>query len=367
MGYDARRKMIPPEELRNRLAQLTARIGDRRLTLMEVCGTHTHALGRSGIRAALAPAVRLVSGPGCPVCVTAGGYLAAAVAAARRGWHVLTFGDLLRVPGPSGTLSEARQAGAKVTAVYSPLDALRLARESPREKFVFLAVGFETTAPGIAAAVRSAAAAGLTNLKFLAGLKTVPPALVALLEPGELKLDGLLAPGHVSAIIGIAPYLPVAHRYRLPCVIAGFSPAELLVALEGLVALALAGRPEVINAYPAAVRTDGNPVARALVAEVFAPIAAVWRGLETIPASGLGLRERYREFALAAAEPDLDPPAPATEPPGCRCGEVLTGKLLPPECPHFGRECTPAHPVGPCMVSAEGSCAAYGAEGAGGG
>jgi len=347
----------------NKFAAMGERIGEmlagRQVTVMEVCGTHTHALGRYGIRQLLRGKMRLLSGPGCPVCVTDAGFIQSAVKAAHSGWTILTFGDLLRVPGPDGSLQDARTSGARVKVVYSPLDALKLAQANPAENYLFLAVGFETTTPAIAATIKQTVYAGCKNLKFLVGLKLVPPALQALLTSGEVALDGLLYPGHVSAIIGMEPYREVASQYRIPGVIGGFGPEEIMVALTRLVELIVTDKPTVVNAYRQAVRPEGNSQARRLSAEVFNSVPATWRGLGEISASGLIIRPEFSEAALAAEAPELDPPPVVAVPSGCRCGDILKGKLLPSECQRFSKECTPRTPLGPCMVSAEGSCAAY--------
>ncbi|HNW94534.1 MAG TPA: hydrogenase formation protein HypD, partial [bacterium] len=308
-----------------------------------------------------APALQLISGPGCPVCVTDDGYLQSAVQATGRGYGILTFGDMLRVPGPLGSLQAARARGAAVDIVYSPLDAVLLARREPERRFVFLAVGFETTAPGIAAAVMQAP----DNLFFLCGLKRVMPALAALFgsEPRP-AIDGLLLPGHVSAIIGAGAYRAFAQQHRLPCVVGGFTPTGMALALAELAERIGRGDCSVGNAYRAVVQEAGNARALTVLDEVLRPVDAVWRGLGSIPQSGYALAAKHAARALATVEPDLDPPQVVPNRSGCRCGEVLAGRLNPRQCPLFGTTCTPAAPAGACMVSSEGSCAAayqYGA------
>ncbi len=341
--------------------RLTARLKEVSRTparFMEVCGTHTMALFRYGIRELLPDHVELVSGPGCPVCVTAGQDIDRAVAAAGLpGVIVTTFGDMLRVPGSKGTLDQARADGADIRIVYSPLEALNTARTNPDREVIFIGVGFETTAPTVAAALKTARTQGLANFSVLAAHKLLPPAMEALLSGGDLNLTGFLLPGHVTTIIGPAPYRPLARKYHAPCVVSGFEPVDILQSLLMLIEQVEAGRDEVEIQYRRAVGADGNPAARAVMDEVFQPADAVWRGLGPIPLSGLVPREEYagldtgRRFDL--------PAAPVPEPPGCLCGEVLRGVVKPPECRLFATRCTPGTPVGPCMVSSEGTCAAY--------
>lgn len=336
----------------SRLAEQAA----RPVRLMEVCGTHSHAVGRHGLRQLLPDDVELVSGPGCPVCVTTAGQVELAVELARRGATVATFGDMMRVPGPSGSLADARAAGGDVRVVYSPRQALELAAREPAREVVLVAVGFETTAPAVAAVVKQALSEGLTGMSVLALHKLVPPALEALMADGEVGLDGLLCPGHVSVVIGSDAYRPVAERWRVPCVVAGFEPEDILLGVAMLLAQIAEGREEVENAYPRAVRPGGNARALALMDEVFEPTEGEWRGLGSLPASGLELRGAYatldaqQRFGLEAVT--------VPDPPGCRCGDVLRGRLRPSQCGLFGGLCTPARPVGPCMVSSEGACAA---------
>lgn len=335
------------------------------LQLMEVCGTHSQAIARFGIKALLPPAVTLLSGPGCPVCVTAPGEIEALLALARRKDVTLcTFGDMMRVPGSTvvevdgtgSTLAREKALGADVQVIYSPLQALEYALAHPGRETVLVGVGFETTAPAVAATIRAARQQGIRNLSVLVLHKLVPPALEALLVSGEVPLGGLLCPGHVSTIIGTRAYEPLAARYRLPCVIAGFEPSDLLAAMLRLVEQARDGVARVENVYGRSVRPEGNPQALALMDDVFAPTDANWRGLGTIPQSGLGLREEYREFDAARRHEVAVPVAP--EPVGCCCGAVLRGALSPRQCPSFGARCTTERPLGPCMVSSEGSCAA---------
>ena len=345
-------------ELAGRLSRQIHDAATRPLRLMEVCGTHTMAIFRHGIRTLLPATVELISGPGCPVCVTSGGDIDQIIdLAARPDVTLATFGDLLRVPGSNGmNLAEARAEGASVEIVYSPAEALRIAQESTRT-VVFPAIGFETTIPVIAATVLEARQKGISNFKLLVTHKVVPPALSALLGDPELAVDGLLCPGHVSAIIGAQAYEPLAAAFRVPCVIAGFEPLDILSAVSLLVRQHNDGRAEVENCYSRVVSREGNPRARAVIEMVFEPCDARWRGLGAIPGSGLALRSEFRDLDARIAFGLT--PQDVPEPKGCRCGEILTGKVKPPQCPLFNTRCTPTRPVGPCMVSSEGTCAAY--------
>ena len=339
------------------LLQKTGRPGP--LRFMEVCGTHTMAIARAGLRGLLAPQVQLLSGPGCPVCVTPAGSIDAALAlSARPGVVLASYGDLLRVPGSrSGdTLLRRRALGAAVQTVYSPVEAVELAAARPDRQVVFLAVGFETTAPGTAAALLDAAARRLPNFTLLCLLKRTEPALRALLAAPDFRVDGFLCPGHVAAITGADAFGFLPRDYGLPAVVAGFEPADILYAVYCLVRQLAEGRPALYNEYTRLVPAGPNAAARAAVDRVFAPVQGLWRGLGVIPQSGLALQPAYagfdaaRRFGLA--------PGPGREPPGCRCGAVLRGAAEPADCPLFGGACTPADPVGPCMVSGEGACAA---------
>lgn len=330
----------------------------RPVRIMEVCGTHTMSIFRHGIRSLLPEGITLLSGPGCPVCVPPASHIDAFLAAADRPQvTIATFGDLIRVPGAERSLAGARASGARVEIVYSPMDALTLAQQEPERTVLFPAIGFETTAPTIAATILAAERLGLANFLIIAAGKTMPQALEALMADPELQVDGLLCPGHVSAIIGSEAYRPLADRYHLACAVAGFEPADILSGLLSLIRQTNEGRPKVDNCYTRAVTDAGNIRAQHLISEVFAPADSEWRGLGTIPGSGLVLREQYRRFD--GMEQLAIPVQSAREPKGCRCGEILKGRLLPPDCPLYGTACTPLQPVGPCMVSNEGTCAAY--------
>jgi hydrogenase expression/formation protein HypD len=325
---------------------------------MEVCGTHTMAISRHGIRQAVPETLQLISGPGCPVCVTANADIDAFIEMAQLPEVIAaTFGDMLKVPGTRMGLAEARSRGARVEVVYSTLDALKLAAENPGKNVVFFGVGFETTAPTVAAALMQARASGLKNFFVLSVHKVVPPALQALCAAPELAVDAFLCPGHVSAIIGPGAYQPLASEHGIPCVIAGFEPADILQSLTMLAAQLAEGRADVEVQYTRGVRPEGNPAAVELMNSVFTPSDAEWRGLGVIPGSGLKLRPEYAEFDAVTRFP-VDT-SYSTEPKGCICGSILTGRKIPPDCALFGRSCTPDHPVGPCMVSSEGTCAAY--------
>lgn len=326
--------------------------------LMEVCGTHTMSIFRHGIRSLLPEDVTLLSGPGCPVCVTPIGHIDLFRAAALHPQVTLaTFGDLLRVPGSHGSLATARAEGARVEIVYSPMDALVLARKEPERLVVFPAIGFETTVPTIAATILQAERLKIDNFMVIAACKTMPQALEALLSDPELRIDGLLCPGHVSAIIGSNAYLPFATRHHLACAVAGFEPADILAGILSLIRQINAQDFRVDNCYTRAVTAAGNTTAMELIDKVFQPADSPWRGLGVIPGSGLTLRPAYQRFD-AVTRLGLTVQL-AAEPKGCRCGDILKGRMLPPQCPLYGTACTPLSPVGPCMVSNEGTCAAY--------
>jgi hydrogenase expression/formation protein HypD len=330
----------------------------RPIRLMEVCGTHTMAIFRHGIRTMLPETINLLSGPGCPVCVTAQGDIDACVALSRRKKTIVaTFGDLMRVPGSGSSLQRETAEGADVRMVYSPMDAVKMAAEHPHKEVVFLGVGFETTAPTIAAAVLSAKQMKLVNFSIYCAHKTVPAALDALMKNPRVRIDGFLLPGHVSVIIGVKAYQPFFDQYHIPSVVAGFEPVDVLRAILELVMMFENDRPALDNVYPRAVTTSGNCQARQVMERVFIPCDAPWRGLGVIARSGLAIRPQFaqfdavRRFNLEVVE--------RPEPKGCACGEILSGTRTPPECSLFGKLCTPIHPVGPCMVSSEGTCAAY--------
>lgn len=326
--------------------------------IMEVCGTHTVAVFRHGIRSMLPEGVKLMSGPGCPVCVTAQDEIDLFIRAAElKGVTLATFGDLIRVPGTGSSLGEKKAGGADVRVVLSPLDAVKMAAENPKRQVVFAGIGFETTAPGTAAAIMAAHARGLQNFSVICAHKLVPPALTALLSGGKLEIDGLLCPGHVSVIIGARAYEPIARDFKLPCVVAGFEPVDILLGLYKLFRQIKEKRMDAENSYGRAVSWGGNEKARSIMYEVFKPVDAAWRGLGAIPGSGLAIKHEFAGFD-ALKRLNLSPLS-APEPPGCLCGQVLTARITPPRCPLYLKTCTPENPVGPCMVSSEGACAAY--------
>jgi hydrogenase expression/formation protein HypD len=326
------------------------------LRFMEVCGTHTMAIHAAGIKTLLPANLRLVSGPGCPVCVTEKQFIDEAILIGQQ-YHarLVTFGDLVRVPGSYGSLATFRSEDGRVSVVYSPLDAVELALQDAPRPTVFLGVGFETTVPTIAATLKAAAAKGVDNLFVLPAFKTIHPPLRILAAKPDLH--GFLLPGHVSAIIGSDCYQYLAQEFGKPGAIAGFESLDILLALRDLVQMATRGTAEIHNDYRRVVRSDGNPVARAIVDEVFEPCDAEWRGLGNIPGSGLKLKGSFLAFDARIHLPVHVPPA--TDDPRCQCAAILTGSKTPDRCGLFGRECTPEDPVGPCMVSSEGTCAAY--------
>ena len=333
-------------------------LATRPLRFMEVCGTHTVSALRAGIPSLLPESVRLLSGPGCPVCVTPGAFLDQAIALARRPGVVLaTYGDLLRVPGADGSLEDARADGADVRVVVSTLQALRFAREEPTREVVFAAIGFETTAPATAAAVLAALREGVPTFSVLLAHRLVIPAMRVLLEDPDTRIDGYLCPGHVSVIIGAGAFRPLVEEHRAPCVVAGFSGERILEALLHLTRQAAAGEAKLENLYRSVVTEAPQPRAAALLDEVFETADARWRALGTIPASGYALREEF--VAFDAARRFGVAPGDDREPPDCRCGEVITGRCAPTDCALFGAACTPADPVGPCMVGSEGTCRAW--------
>ena len=327
-------------------------------TLMEVCGTHTVSIARNGIRDLMPEGCRLASGPGCPVCVTSNRDIDAVIALTRiPNVIITTFGDMTRVPGSSSSLLKEQAAGRDIRIVYSPLDALTIAKENPEKEVIFVGVGFETTTPLVAMAIKRAKAMGLKNFTVFAAHKNMPNAMDVLMRDPDLKVDALILPGHVSTIIGVAPYQFLADKYGIPGVITGFEPLDILQGIAMIMRQLHEGRSDIENAYARGVMHDGNPVALKAIDDVFDTCTAVWRGLGPIEGSGYCIREEYADFdALRRFQPDIEK---TVEPRGCRCGDVLRGIMAPNECPLFRKVCTPENPVGPCMVSGEGSCAAY--------
>ncbi len=345
-------------EISQSLIQQIKSLSQKEVRLMEVCGTHTVSIFRSGIRSVLPATISLLSGPGCPVCVTDQAEIDAFIELARiDDVIVATFGDLMRVPGTRSSLQKESAAGRDIRVVYSTFDALEIAKKNPAKKVVFLGVGFETTAPTIAAAILSAAQANIANFSVISAHKLVPPALEALMAAADVKIDGFILPGHVSVIIGLNAYRPFFDRYQIPCVVAGFEPTDILQAISMLVEMLESKRPALDNAYQRAVTAEGNPKAQQILAEIFEPADACWRGIGVIPQSGLSIREKYAAHDALKLF-DIQVPNAKT-PHGCACGEILIGTKTPPECSLYKKACTPMDPVGPCMVSTEGTCAAY--------
>lgn len=326
------------------------------MTFMEVCGTHTMAIHQAGLKKLFPEKLRLVSGPGCPVCVTEQSFIDEAVLMAKHHNAVLiTFGDLIRVPGSLGSLATHRAEGGDVRVVYSPLDSLALAEKIAPRPAVFLGVGFETTVPTIAITLKTALQRDISNLYCLCAFKTIHQPLRVLAQ--RPQLNGFLLPGHVSAIIGTDCYGYLPGEYGKPGVVAGFEPLDILLAMRDLVRLAVQGSPDIVNDYKRVVRPGGNETALAILSEVFAPCDASWRGLGVIPDSGLALKGPYERFDAHTRLP-VDVP-PSRDDPRCRCAAIITGSMSPDKCGLFGKDCTPDYPVGPCMVSSEGTCAAY--------
>ncbi len=325
---------------------------------MEFCGGHTVTIFRYGIRQVLPRTIEMVSGPGCPVCVTANADLDKAIALSQIPEVIIaTFGDMLKVPGSHSSLQKVKAGGADVRVVYSTTNALEIAKENPTKSVIFLGIGFETTAPTIAASILQAEERGIKNYYILSMHKLCPPAIRALLDSGEVKLDGLICPGHVSAVIGSHPWEFIARDYGIPCVVSGFEPLDILQCIDMLVAQVENGESKVEIAYRRGVRPEGNQQALKLMEQVFEPCPAEWRGIGEVPDSGLRLRKEYQHFDAELAF-DIDP-GPPYEPKGCICGDILRGVKTPADCKLFGKACTPEYPVGPCMVSSEGSCSAH--------
>ncbi len=328
------------------------------ISLMEVCGTHTMAIHRSGLSQMLPENLRLVSGPGCPVCVTPISYLDTAIAMAKKHGVILTtFGDMMRVPGSNETLSNLRSQGYPVEIVYSPLGALEMAQKNPDKNIVFLAVGFETTTPTIAATVLMAKEKNINNFFVLPAHKLVMPALEALISDPNLTLNGFILPGHVSTILGAEPYSFIAQKYKRACVITGFEASDVIQGIMMLIKQIETNDYKVEIQYNRVVHEQGNVKARTVVDEVYAPVDTEWRGFGQIPESGLGLRKSYKVFDAQTRFPVEVRSSDDNK--GCQCGEVLQGRITPPECKLYAKPCTPENPIGPCMVSSEGTCAAY--------
>ncbi|MGQ9546384.1 MAG: hydrogenase formation protein HypD [Dehalococcoidia bacterium] len=340
------------------LADKIAQRSTKPINLMEFCGGHTHAILRYGIRRLVPATVGMKSGPGCPVCVTAAADLDKAIALAQLPDVIITtFGDMMRVPGSYLSLQQAKAQGADVRIVYSVTDALEIAKANPGKSVVFIGIGFETTAPTIAASILKAQQEKMSNFYVLSLNKLTPPVMKALLDSGDVKLDGIICPGHVSVIIGSRPYEFIPRDYGVACVISGFEPLDILLCIHKLVEQIEKGEPKVEIAYPRGVKPEGNRKARQLMEDVFEIGEANWRGIGIVHQSGFKIRRRYERFDADKAFSVN--PRPPKEPRGCRCGDIIRGAATPLECQLFSKVCTPESPVGPCMVSSEGACAAY--------
>jgi len=351
-------------ELAQKLAQKIGQRSTKPIRLMEFCGGHTHAIMRYGIRQLMPKTVEMRSGPGCPVCVTAAADMDKALVLAHLpGVTITTFGDMMRVPGSYSSLQQAKAEGADVRVVYSAVDAVGIARDNPQKSVVLIGIGFETTAPTIAASTLKAQRDGVKNFFVLSLLKLTPPVMKALLDSGEVKLDGIVCPGHVSVIIGSYPYEFIPLNYNIACVISGFEPLDILLCIDKLVEQIESGEPKVEIAYPRGVKPQGNKKALELMEEVFTIDGANWRGIGNVDRSGLRIKQKYEDFdadkAFSASLCSARNDKPARQPKGCRCGDIIRGAATPLECNLFGKVCIPEKPVGPCMVSSEGACAAY--------
>lgn len=329
--------------------------------LMEVCGTHTVSLMRSGVRFLLeekVPHLKLISGPGCPVCVTSQGYIDTAVVMAMIPDVIIcTYGDMVRVPGKKGSLEKARAEGAEVEVVYSSMDAVRIAEKNPDKEVIFLGIGFETTTPATAGAIIEADKKDISNFSVLASHKLMNPAMEALLSDKDAEIDGFILPGHVSVMLGAENFRPVVDKYGKSCVVIGFEPINMLKGIEKLTSFIADKKPQLDNVYGVAVSDNGNPVAAKWIDEVFVAVDEAWRAIGVIPKSGLALNEKYSRFdALKKLNVKM---CEDYEPKGCKCGDVIQGKAEPNQCSLFKKTCTPSNPIGPCMVSSEGSCAAW--------
>ncbi|TRZ49007.1 hydrogenase formation protein HypD [bacterium] len=355
------------DEFRNKelSMKILARINEispaRRVNIMEVCGTHTQSFFRFGLDKLLASNIKLIAGPGCPVCVSSSGYIDCAVKlAADEEIIIVTFGDMLQVPGSKSTLEKERAKNANVTVVYSALDSLKIAQKNPGKKVVFLAVGFETTAPTVALSIISAKKEKIKNLFFFSSLKLIPPAMGYLLKDKRLAIDAFLCPGHVSAIIGLRPYQFIAKKYGIACCVAGFEPLDILEGIYMLLQQLAQAKARVANQYLRAVTKSGNKEAQKFIRRVFKTADADWRGLGRIPKSGLKLKDNFsqfdaeKQFRFKLRNPRTQEPANK-----CKCGDVLKGLINPKGCPLFAKICKPDNPIGPCMVSREGTCNAY--------
>ncbi len=343
------------KEIGKNAAILSAR--NLSINIMEVCGSHTMAISRYGIRELLPQNISLISGPGCPVCVTDAGYIDTSIELALKGFNIATFGDMINVPGSEKNLAKCRSEGCKIETFYSPLSLLDSAKENPDKEFVFLAIGFETTIAPIVCMLDSAIKDGLKNISILTAFKLVPPALDVLTSDPELKIDAFLCPAHVSAIIGSIAYEPITSKYNIPCVIASFEPVEILLGINSILKQIVSHKTFVENDYERVVKKEGNLIAQNLFRKYLKECDASWRGIGVIPKSGLELKNEY--CAFDASKKFNIAVTPGKHNKMCKCGDVLKGKIKPVDCPLFAKKCNPLNPVGPCMVSSEGTCSAY--------
>jgi hydrogenase expression/formation protein HypD len=340
------------------LKEIKKHTPDRTVNLMEICGGHTATIMKFGIKQLLPSRVVLKSGPGCPVCVTDQAFIDTAIELAAIPQLIITsFGDMMRVPGSRTSLLALKMEKRDIRICLSPMDALKIAEENPDRQVVFLGIGFETTAPGIAVAIQTAWEHKLRNFSVLSALKTMPRALNTLVEDGEINIQGFICPGHVSTITGTGMYEPFAHDYGLPCVVSGFEPTDMLKTIDMILLQIKRNQPRVEIQYTRAVTRKGNKKAQQLIEEVFKPVDIIWRGMGSVPQSGLGIRKKYVDFDTARRYQVNIPET--RENSGCICGRILKSLALPIDCTLFARSCTPEHPVGACMVSSEGSCAIY--------
>ncbi|TAL38057.1 MAG: hydrogenase formation protein HypD [Spirochaetes bacterium] len=346
------------KSLKEMADNFSARVLTRDVRIMEVCGTHTTEFFRTGVKDIFPERLYLVDGPGCPVCVTQNEYLDRAIEIGKvHGVVIATFGDMIKVPSSYSSLGREKAEGMRVEVVYSPVDAVDIAAENPGIQVMFLSVGFETTAPAEAIAVQNAKERGVANFSILCGNKVTVPAVRALLDAKEVNIDGFILPGHVSAIIGVNAWRFIADEYGKPCVVVGFENHDLVKGTQMLLDLIESGEPAILNEYTRVVRDQGNLKAQEIMRDVFRVVDTEWRGIGTIPGSGLVLKDEFAEFDALKKFP-VTPPPPR-EHPGCRCGDLLRGLIIPTDCPLFGKACTPERAVGPCMVSTEGPCSAY--------
>ena len=350
------------DEYRNKVTaqkilQEIKRISKTKINLMEVCGTHTVAIFRNGIKQMLPSNITLISGPGCPVCVTPIRCIDEIIALSRKNNFIITtFGDMIRVPGSSSSLEREKANSADIRMVYSTLDALEIALNNPLKNIIFIGVGFETTAPTIASAILKAEEEKIDNFSVLSVGKIIPPAIQALIESGESNIDGFICPGHVSTIIGSHPYNIISTQYNIPCVITGFEPLDILEGIYMLIKQIEEGKAKIEVQYKRAVKPEGNQIALEKIDKVFKIVNSEWRGIGEIPLSGLEIKEEYKQFNARKFDLQVEK---TIEFPGCRCGEVLKGIIIPPQCSLFKKVCNPENPKGACMVSSEGTCAAY--------